>query len=250
MLNTILLYFLLFPSSDLQSGIACYNARAVNAKGMQADATNIDKAITIFESGLNAGQVSANTAYYYLASLNFKGQFVCRNDQERKKIYGKAVEEGNKFIATFPENAAIRFELITSIGLLAEISGVFKSAEDGVLNQMLYHSKALIKTDSAFRCCAGWKVLAILNYKTPYIPVLLSWPSKDEAKRLLQKALKYYPADISNNFYYAEALLESGDKMNAKIYFLLVTKLPARKDFLLEDENQKEKAKKYLAEWK
>lgn len=66
---------------------------------------------------------------------------------------------------------------------------------------------------------------------------------------MLQKALKYYPADISNNFYYAEALLEIGKKGDAKIYFQLVTKLPSRKEFFLEDENQKEKAKKYLNEW-
>ena len=79
--------------------------------------------------------------------------------------------------------------------------------------------------------------------------MVLSWPNKDKAKKLLQNALKYYPADISNNFYYAEALLENGEMADAKIYFQLVTKLPSRKEFYLEDENQKEKAKNYLTNW-
>ena len=251
MVNFIVIFFSFFYSvpDNLQMGIDYFNGRSENAKGLQANSVNIDKAIQIFEKELLNQKNKEKAGYYYLASLNFKGQFVYVNDADKKKVYKVAVDKGNELIKQFPKSAYIRFELITSIGLLAEMNGALKSAESGVVNQMLFHTNALIQTDSMYRSCAGWKVLSILNYKTPYIPVFLSWPSKDEAKRLLQKALKYYPGDISNNFYYAEALLESGDKMNAKIYFQLVTKLTSRKEFYLEDENQKEKAKKYLAGW-
>lgn len=231
-----------------QTGVSYFNARAENAKGLQASSINIDKAIQIFEKELEKGLNKEKAGYYYLASLNFKGQFVYTKDADRKSIYKIAVNKGNALIKEFPKSAYIRFELITSIGLLAEMNGALKSAESGVVNQMLFHSNMLIETDSMYRCCAGWKVLSILHYKTPYIPLILTWPSDKTAKELLQKALKYYPADISNNYYYAEALLESGDKQNAKIYFQLVTKFPSRKEFYLEDENQKEKAKKYLTE--
>lgn len=245
----ILFTFFLSPDDNLQTGIDYFNARAVNCKGLQANTVTIDKAIEVFQSELAKGQNIEKAGYYYLASLNFKGQFVFVNDADKKKVYKIAVDKGNELIKQFPKSAYIRFELITSIGLLAEMNGALKSAESGVVNQMLFHTNMLIQTDSLYRSCAGWKVLSILNYKTPYIPVFLSWPSKDEAKRLLQKALKNYPGDISNNFYYAEALLEIGDKANAKIYFQLVTKLTSRKEFYLEDENQKEKAKKYLTDW-
>jgi len=150
-------------------------------------------------------------------------------------------------VKLYPKSGEIRFALITSIGLLAEISGALKSAEDGMVQQMLEHSKALIRIDSMYFYGAGWKVLAILNYKTPYIPVVMSWPDKKYALKLLQKSLKYFPTDISNNFYYAEALLENDEKVQAKIYFQLVLKLPTRKDLYLEDEYLKSGAKKYLS---
>lgn len=245
----VLLSFFIYTDSNLQKGIEYFNARAENAKGLQANTINIDKAIQVFEEELTKGQNKEKAGYYYLASLNFKGQFIYTKDADRKNVYKKAVDKGNALIKEFPHSACIRFELITSIGLLAEMNGALKSAESGVVNQMLFHSNMLIQTDSMYRCCAGWKVLSILHYKTPYIPLILTWPSEKVAKELLQKALKYHPADISNNYYYAEALLESGDKMNAKIYFQLVTKFPSRKEFYLEDENQKEKARKYLADW-
>ncbi len=250
-MKLLFIFFSFFHSvpDNFQTGIDYFNARSENAKGLLANSVNINKAIQIFETELLNLENKEKAGYYYLASLNFKGQFVYTKDADKKDVYKKAVDKGNALIKLFPKSAFIRFELITSIGLLAEMNGALKSAESGVINQMLFHSNMLIKTDSMYRCCAGWKVLSILHYKTPYIPLVLTWPSNKTAKELLIKALKYYPADISNNYYYAEALLETGDKVNAKIYFTLVTKFSARKEFYLEDENQKEKAKKQLADW-
>lgn len=245
-LISILFYFIPVSDPSLQTGIDYFNARSEQASGLQAHSYNIDKALPIFEQALKNGSDKEKAGYYYLASLNFKGQFVYIKETDKKAVFKIAVDKGKELITLFPKSAGIRFELITSIGLLAESEGPIKSAENGVMNQMLFHTNMLIQTDSMYRCCAGWKVMSILHYKTPYIPLVLSWPNKDKAKKLLQKALKYYPADISNNYYYAEALLENGEKADAKIYFQLVTKLPSRKEFYLEDENQKEKAKNYL----
>jgi tetratricopeptide (TPR) repeat protein len=247
---TLLFFVFFYSDTSLQTGIAYYNARAVDAKSLQADPTNINKAIQIFEAEITKGENLEQAGFYYAACLNFKGQFVNTLEADRKITYKKAVEIGNQWIKKYPKNAGIRFELITSIGLLAEINGALKSVENGVLNQMLYHTNKLIQTDSSYRSGAGWKVLAILNYRTPHVPLIMSWPSNEEAKRLLQKTLKYYPTDIPGNYYYAEALLENGEKAPAKIFFQLVTKLPSRKEYFLEDQNQKRMAQKQLDEWK
>lgn len=230
----------------MQTGINYFNARANNAQGLLADATNINKAIQVFEKLLLENKNTELAGGYYLKSLNFKGRFVLQNNQDKKKIYVKAIEEGNKLIKLFPKSGAIRFELISSIGLEAEINGAIKSIENDVLKLMLYHSKMLIQSDSMYMCGGGWKVLAIINYKTPNIPLILSWPSKENAKTLLKKALTYFPFNIPNNFYYAEALLENSERAAAKAYFQLVIKLPPRKDYILEDEYFKTKATKYL----
>ncbi len=242
----ILFYFLISSADELQQGIDYFNARATNAKGLQAEETNINKAIQVFEKMLKENENTEVAGAYYLKSLNFKGRFVMINITDKKEIFTKAIAIGNKLIKQFPKSGPIRFELISSIGLQAELNGVLKSIQNDVLKQMLYHAQQLIKTDSMYMTGGGWKVLAIINYKTPAIPLILTWPNKEFAKALLKKSLIYFPTSISNNFYFAEALFENNEKLRAKVYFQLVIKLPPRKDYVLEDEFFKMKAKKYL----
>ncbi|MGZ4054726.1 MAG: hypothetical protein ACXVPY_05320 [Bacteroidia bacterium] len=243
----IILFSYLFVGNDeLQTGIDYFNARADNAVGVQANSVNIDKAIAIFESQLKQNKNRKVAGGYYLQSLNFKGRFVYVNENEKKKVYEQAIQVGNILVKEFPTDGKIRFELISSIGLLAEINGVIKSAQTGVLEIMRYHTKMLIESDSMYNEGGGWKVEAVLNYKTPNIPLVLTWPSKDKAVAIMKKVVKYFPNSVGCNFYYAEALLENNKKILAKVYFQFALKLPPRKEYILEDEYFKIKAKKYL----
>ena len=147
----------------------------------------------------------------------------------------------------FPKDGKIRFELTSAIALSAEINGVMKSIDDGVMAKLLYHTKMLIQTDSMYNNGGGWKFDAGLNYKTPYVPIVLTWPDKKRAIEVMKKVIKYFPTDVGANFYYGEALYEDNQKKLAKIYFEATVKFPSRKDFMIEDEFFKVKAKKYLA---
>ena len=231
---------------ELNTAINYFNARSENARGLQANSVNIDKAMQLFESELKQGLNIRVAGGYYLQCLNFKGRFVFVNEDEKKAIYKKAIDAGNNLVKQFPKDGKIRFELISAIGLLAEINGIVKSAEAGVLAQMQYHTKLLIQYDSLYNEGGGWKVEAVLNYKTPNIPLILTWPNKDKAVAIMKKVVKYYPNSVSCNYYYAESLLENKDKILAKIYFQFALKLPARKEYQLEDEYFKLKSKEYL----
>ncbi|CAN5321009.1 hypothetical protein BH10BAC1_BH10BAC1_18840 [soil metagenome] len=239
--------FLLIADGDLQTGINYFNARSENAKGLQANAINVDKAISIFESLVKQNKDLKVAGGYCMQCYNFKGRFVFTTDNEKKASFTKAVNLGNDLVLKFPKDGKIRFELTSAIAMVAEINGVVKSLDDGVLTKLLYHTKMLIATDSMYNNGGGWKFDAGLNYKTPYIPLVLTWPDKDKAVKIMKHALLYFPADVGANFYYAEALYEKGEKKSAKIYFELTTKLPPRKNFTIEDEYFKVKARKYLA---
>jgi len=158
----------------------------------------------------------------------------------------KKIPLAELYCRKFPLSGPILFEYITSVGLKAELTGVFANATNGVVEKMRKNATKLIQLDSLYYSCTGWKVLGILNYKTPYIPLIISWPDKKEAKRVLEKALKYFPSDIANNFYYAEALLENNETEKARIYFNLVLKLKNRENAVLEDLFFKAEAKNYL----
>lgn len=247
MINLFILFSsLFFLPDDLQTGINYFNARSENAIGLQANAINVDKAIAIFDVLLKQNKDAKIVGGYYMQCLNFKGRFVYISDKDKKSAYSKTIELGNELVLKFPKDGKIRFELTSAIALLAEINGIMKSIEDDVMPQLLYHTKMLIETDSMYNQGGGWKFEAGLNYKTPYIPLILSWPDKKKAVAVMKKTVKYFSTDVGANFYYAEALYEDGQKSLAKIYFDLTIKLPSRKDFTIEDEYFKTKARKYL----
>lgn len=235
-----------FSQNSIDKTIELFNKRHEKANGLQADSNLINTCISFFESEIKKGNVTEKCALYYLLSLNFKVRFVYTDEKQKKKLLDKSIELSKRYMKKFPLSGPILFEYITSVGLKAEITGAFANASNGIVDDMHKCAVKLIELDSMYYSCTGWKVLGILHYKTPYIPLIISWPSKTEAKRILEKALKYFPADVANNFYYAEALLENNETEKARVYFNLVLKLRNRENFVLEDLDFKQKAKNYL----
>lgn len=229
-------------TDNLQKGIDLFYKRAEGSKDLVAKSAIIDEAIAILEKELLALNQPEKSGLYYLLSLNFKARFVCRTEAEKRPVLTKAIKMAELLKNKYPQSGPICFEYITSVGLLAEISGSFKSAADGVVGKMKANAETLIAIDSMYNSGAGWKVLGILHYRTPNLGIVLSWADKKYATLLLEKALHYYPDDIANNFYYAEALVENDEKENAIRYFTLLLKLRPRKDFILEDLDFKARA--------
>lgn len=242
----ILQFGFLFSQNSLDKTIEFFNKRHENAKGLQADSNIINKCISFFENEIKKGNVTEKCAQYYLLSLNFKVRFVYTTEKQKRNLLDKAIELSEMYMQKFPASGPILFEYLTSIGLKAELTGAFANATNGVVDKMRKGALKLIQLDSMYYTGTGWKVLGILHYKTPYIPVVMDWPNKSEAKRVLEKALKYFPADVGNNFYYAEALRENNEIEKARVYFNLVLKLKSREHAVLEDLHFKMKAKEYL----
>ena len=247
MYKLLILFFSFYTTPDeLQTAIHYFEARSENAVGLQAIAINADKAIAIFENLLKQNKSVQIAGGYCLQCYNFKGRFVAISDKDKIAAYAKTIVLGNDLVKKYPKDGKIRFELTSAIALSAEINGIMKSIDDNVMAQLLYHTKMLIETDSMYNQGGGWKFDAGLNYKTPYIPLIMTWPDKKRAIEVMKKVLKYFPTDVGANFYYAEALYEDGQKGLAKIFFQLTVKLPSRKDFTIEDEFFKVKSRKYL----
>jgi tetratricopeptide (TPR) repeat protein len=237
-------------SGNLQKAIDLFNKRAEGATGLKPKAEVIEEAITILEKEIAAGNQLEKAGLYYLLSLNFKARFVCTTEDCKKPILEKAIKIGKLMKDKYPNNGPVCFEYIVSVGLLGEISGVIKSINDGVVNKMRTNAEKLMAIDSLHNNGAGWKVLGVLNYRVPNLGIVFSWPSIKTSKQLLQKALKYFPNDIPNNFFYAEALMENKEKEMAKVYYTNLLKLEIRKDHYLEDLDFKTKTVLLLQKWK
>ncbi len=237
-------------SANLQKAIDLFNKRAEGAMGLTPKPEIIEEAISILEKEVLAVTQLEKAGLYYLLSLNFKARFVCKTEDCKKPILEKAIKFGKALKDKYPNNGPICFEYIVSVGLLGEISGVIKSINDGVVNKMRTNSEKLIAIDSLHNNGAGWKVLGVLNYRVPNLGIIFSWPSVKKSKQLLAKALKYFPNDIPNNFFYADALMENNEKEMAKVYYNNLLKLEIRKDNYLEDLDFKTKTVLLLQKWK
>ena len=237
-------------SNNLQKAIDLFNNRANGAMGLTPKSEIIEESINMLEKEMSIPNQQEKAGLYYLLSLNFKARFVCKKEQEKKIILEHAIKIGKVLKDNYPNNGPICFEYIVSVGLLGEISGVIKSINDGVVNKMKTNSEKLIAIDSLHNNGAGWKVLGVLNYRVPNLGIIFSWPSVKKSKELLQKALKYFPNDIANNFFYAEALIENNEKEIAKVYYNNLLKLEIRKDNYLEDLDFKTKTVLLLQKWK
>jgi tetratricopeptide (TPR) repeat protein len=237
-------------SANLQKAIDLFNKRAEGANGLTPKPEIIEEAIGILEKEMLIASQHEKASLYYLLSLNFKARFVCKNEDCKKPILEHAIKIGKTLKDKYPNNGPICFEYIVSVGLLGEISGVIKSINDGVVNKMRTNSEKLIAIDSLHNNGAGWKVLGVLNYRVPNLGIVFSWPSVKKSKQLLQKALKYFPNDIPNNFFYADALMENDEKALAKVYYQNLLKLEIRKDNYLEDLDFKTKTVLLLQKWK
>jgi hypothetical protein len=239
-----------FAQSHCDKAIDLFYKRCEKANGLQADSTIINKAIALFETEIKNKSANESCWVHYFESLNFKSRFCITNNDYKRKILSKAEKLEEECLKKYPLSGPLLFEYITSVGLKAEIAGVLEAATSGVIDKIKTNAIKLIQVDSMHNSGAGWKVLGIMHYRTPYIALILTWPDKLYAKKILEKSLSYFPKDIANNFYYAEALLVNDEKEKAKIYFNNVMKLVCREKYLLDDVEFKVKATKYLADLK
>ncbi len=66
--------------------------------------------------------------------------------------------------------------------------------------------------------------LAVLYYKVPGAPI--GFGDKDKARRLLKEALALDPDGLDSNYFYADFLLDQGEKAAARSYLLKALKAP------------------------
>ena len=97
------------------------------------------------------------------------------------------------------------------------------------------NTEELIRIDPEYRNGIGNRIVGVMNYEAPYIPLIMSWPDKQKAVGIIRECLDKDPHDRGNNYYFAEALIESGKSDEAIPYLEKVLALQPKEDFLMED---------------
>ncbi|MDD5271522.1 MAG: TRAP transporter TatT component family protein [Methylovulum sp.] len=88
---------------------------------------------------------------------------------------------------------------------------------------------------------SAYVVLGTLYHLVPGWPI--AFGDDDKAEQMFQTALKISPNGIDSNFYYAQFLLDKGDKAQALKYFARASAAPVRPEQVFADTQLEEEAK-------
>ena len=235
--------------TNIERGITFYENRAEKHHELKVDSSNINTAILFFHNELKT-ENDEKAIQYLLQCYYYKAAFVVRAKAEQQKNYYKGALIGEQAIKAYPKNEAILMWYIANFSKYGESLGVINSAKNGLADKVKFYTEKLIVLNPKFNDGAGYKILGVINYKVPHIPLVLTWPSKIKGEEYLKKALAVNPKSISNLYYYAEFLSEVKRKEEAKIILKKVIETPPRKTNLIEDLYDLNQARKLLEKLK
>ncbi len=242
----VLLAVTAVAQTDFEDGLRWYNQKTSGAQGLKAKPEHINKAIPYFQNAMKQPKMELEAGIYLMRSYIFKARFSEESDSDKRKVFQLAKEVGDKLVPKYPISKELRFEYLSALGQWGEVMGVFRAAKEGVVDKVKHEMEALIRLDPEFRKGVPERALAVLNLRVPKIPFILSWPDKKKSLVMTRKVVNKYPDDIGNNFYHAEALVENGNKTEAKSYLFRALSMQPNEEYLLEDRSLHLQAKKML----
>jgi hypothetical protein len=233
--------------TELEKGIAAFKERMI-IKGDKVlpDTTQVDQAISYFRNSLQQDSSKAAAGYYLLRAIYFKGVHASSDHDEQYNIFQQGRELGQELHDRHPDDARIMYWYAANLAKWAEVTGVVAAAKNGTASKLRDLAQQMIETDSLYQGGGGYRLLAQVHYYTPRIPLVLRWPSLDEAEQLAEKALETSDKHPANYYIYAQILeaLDHHDK--AHTYAQKVIALPLREGYEVEDNHLNELAEELI----
>jgi len=222
-----------------------------NPATLAVDPTNIDNALALYTEAFEqlSGAEKEEACWKLIQACYFKGQFAERESDEKKKVFDMGKNAGAEGLEEFPESVGINAWMAIIWGVWGEENGILQSARQGVAGKVRSHCEKVIELDENFQDATGYRVLGRLHFKAPRIPLILGWPSKEQAVEYLERAYQLSPSNLNTIQYLAEALYERGQKDRAKE---LLRGLLATNETVLgvvEDAFNKRDSRELLDQW-
>ncbi|MEE9615224.1 MAG: hypothetical protein V3W31_09820 [Thermodesulfobacteriota bacterium] len=228
----------------MERGDAFYAKRGEGHTGDWASTEPIERALSAYLKAYELGDSSAELSVKILQSTYFYATYAEKDKKAQKAALQKAREVGEAAAAKHPGDGPLNYQMGGIWGRWGEVNGIIASARKGVADKVRVYAEKAVSLDPGYASGGGYRTLGRLNFKAPYIPLILSWPSKKEALKYLKKAVEVGPENLTNHLFYAENLYhaKSYDEALTHVGHVLDAEIDSSK--VVEDLRDKEDAQK------
>lgn len=228
--------------SNLEKAEDFFEKRSEIIQDRKANSDNIDKAIEHF---MRSDQEPEKTIGL-LKSYEYKASWTNNSQEEQKELYNKAIELAKNKSDEYPENGAIAYWHAANYARWADLIDITEAAQEGVLDEIKSLSEKAIELDEDYNQAGALRLLGGLHLEAPNIPLVITWPSDEEALRLLRKAYKIAPQHPPNAYFYAKTLHELEHNEEAKEILEDLIKREERESYFLVDQKYIQKGQEYF----
>ncbi len=231
---------------NFQRGLEFFEARATGAKDWRAESQFIDSAIFHFRKSIECPETRQKSAYYFLRSLHFKAMYTDLPEADRKEIYNEAKTKGEYLAIEFPYDIGIKLWYLANAGKWIQYYGIFRAAYEGLGPKIKSTCEKIVELDPLYEKGIGYRMLGLVYYQAPYIPVILTWPDEEKGIALTQKALEIDPDNIGNLLFMGKIYFMDEQYEKARFYLKKCRKQKPREAYLIMERFDQMKAKEFL----
>jgi tetratricopeptide (TPR) repeat protein len=232
----------------------------------------VDAAIAAYQRAVaaNANDIVAHARL--LRAYRFKGAYIAKSADDKKKVYTVAKAAGEKALAALasrgitakstekqaaeaaraiPGAAEIFLWDAVNWGEWALAYGKMAAAREGAADRIRRGAGIAYLVDPRLEGGAPGRVLGRLHDQTPRIPFITGWASSKEAVRFLSESLKIDPSSKLTIVFLAEAMVSNDSKTKPQAIAMLrkAVAAPNNPEFVTEEAAAAEDAKALLREW-
>ncbi|ADR21587.1 hypothetical protein MATR_07820 [Marivirga tractuosa] len=234
----------LFSQSKLEKAEQYFDNRHETIQNGKANRKNIDEAISLFQEVDSEPEKTIGL----LKSYEFKASWTNVPENEKRSLYKKAIDLAEKKSREFPKNGAIAYWYAANYARWADLIDITEAAQEGVLDEIKKLAEKAIELDEKYNQAGALRLLGGMHLEVPNIPLILSWPSNAQAKKILRKAYRIAPQHPANVYLYAKMLHITKTSTRSKKVFEELIKKEPRSEYFLVDQKYIQKGREYFEE--
>ena len=264
--------------AQIAEGDAEWAKRAEGHEGGHAKAAHADAAIAAYQRAVAQNPNDLEARWKLLRTIRFKGAYVARSNDEKKKIYAEAKKEGDSAMAvvdkllgergvksvskatekdvaakaaTIPGANEIFLWDAINWGEWAIAYGKLAAVREGAADRIRREATIATLIDPKLEGGSPPRVLGRLHDQTPHVPFITGWASSKEALKYLNQSLQIDPTNKITRVFLAEAMENNDSNTKPQAIQMLkeILNTPNDPNYEVEQASAVDDARALLKKW-